>query len=189
MIRPLLPSDREELARGYRELSEESRRRRFFSPPPRLSEALLDYLTDLDFDRRFALAADLDDEPERPGVGVARWVRKRDDPTRAEAAVTVADSWQGRGIGTALLLALVEAAVERGITTFVADVLWENRALLETLRELGARVGPAEPGVARVEFDLPRPGPTVDGPTLDGTALDGTALHRLLVASAEIGAS
>jgi protein lysine acetyltransferase len=175
VIRPLVPSDREELARGYLELSDESRRRRFFSPPARLSDALLDYLTELDFDRRFALVAHLRDDPDQRGLGVARWVRSRDDPTRAEAAVTVADRWQGRGIGTELLLALVEAATGRGITTFVADVLWDNRILLDTLRQLGARVDPAEPGVARVEFDLPEP----------GTALDGTALHRMLVASAE----
>lgn len=174
LIRPLLPSDREELALAYEQLSEGSRRLRFFSPPRRLSAALLDYLTDLDFDRRFALVAQIRDGPERPGLGVARWIRDRIDPSKAEAAVTVADDWQGRGIGTQLLLALVEAAADRGITTFVADVLWENAALLDTLRESGARVKPSEPGVARVEFDLPAP----------GTDLVDTALHRMLVAVA-----
>ncbi len=174
VIRPLLVSDREELARGYEELSETSRRRRFFSPPSRLSDSLLDYLTDLDFDQRFAWAAHLEDDPDRRGVGVARWVRDRDDPTKADAAVTVADRWQGKGLGTQLLIALVEAAVERGITAFVADVLWENTMLLDTLRDLGAHVRPSEPGVARVEFDLPTP----------GSEIDGTAIHEMLVASA-----
>jgi acetyltransferase len=173
-IRPLLASDRDELARGYEQLSAESRRRRFFSPPSRLSDSLLDYLTELDFDRRFALVAHLRDDPDQQGIGVARWVRDRRDPTKAEAAVTVVDGWQGRGVGTQLLLALVDAAAERGITTFVADVLWENRTLLDTLRRLGARVEATEPGVARVEFDVPAP----------GTDLDGTAIHRMLVAAA-----
>lgn len=170
-----MPSDRDELAQGYDQLSEGSRRRRFFSPPTRLSAALLDYLTDLDFDQRFALVAQIADDAEMRGLGVARWVRDRTDPSKAEAAVTVADAWQGRGIGTQLLLALVEAAVERGITAFVADVLWENTALLDTLRALGAHVRPSEPGVARVEFDLPEA----------GVELTGTAIHRMLVASAE----
>lgn len=174
VLRPLRPSDRQELAQGYDELSAESRRRRFFSPPSRLSPSLLDYLTDLDFDQRFALVAQLGDDPAGWGLGVARWVRDRSDPTRAEAAVTVADEWQGRGIGTQLLLALVEAAIERGITAFLADVLWENTALLDALRERGARIDRSEPGVARVQFDLPEP----------GTDLDGTAIHRMLVASA-----
>lgn len=179
VIRPLLASDRQELARGYQQLSEESRRRRFFSPPSRLSEALLDYLTELDFDRHVAFGAQLRDDPERQGIGVARWIRDRADPTRAEAAVTVADRWQGRGIGTQLLSTLVEVAAERGITTFVADVLWENKAFLETLRRLGARVESSEPGVARVEFDLPAP----------GVELEGTAIHRMLVASAAASSS
>ena len=174
VIRPLLATDREQLARGYDALSEESRRRRFFSPPARLSGALLDYLTELDFDRHVALVAELPDQPDEPGLGVARWIRDRDDPTRAEAAVTVADRWQGRGIGTQLLIALVEAAAERGITTFVATVLWENTALLDTLGQLGARVWAAEPGVATVEFDLPA----------SSDELAGTALHWLMVASA-----
>jgi GNAT superfamily N-acetyltransferase len=174
VIRPLLARDRQELARGYEQLSEESRRRRFFSPPSQLSDSLLDYLTELDFDRHFALAVHLRDDPDQPGLGVARWVRDRNDPTKAEAAVTVADRWQGKGIGTQLLVALVKAAAERGITTFVADVLWENTTLLDTLRQLGARVQASEPGVARVEFDLPAP----------GVELGGTAMHQILVASA-----
>lgn len=177
-IRALLPTDRDELALGYLQLSEQSQRRRFFSPPSRLSESLLDYLTKLDFDQRFALVAYMEGDPAKGGVGVARWVRDHDDPWKADAAVTVADRWQGRGIGTQLLIALVEAAGEHGITTFVADVLWENAALLETLRELGASIHPSEPGVARVEFALPPP----------GQAVHGTAVHRMLVASAASGA-
>lgn len=175
VIRPLLPSDRDELAQGYEVLSVDSRRKRFFSPPKRLSQSLLDYLTELDFDQRFAWVAQLRDVPDPQGLGIARWVRDHDDPTKADAAVTVADEWQGRGLGTQLLLALVEAAAERGIETFVADVLWENDAVLEPLRERGARIFPTEPGLARVEFDLPPP----------GTDLKQTAMHRMLVASAE----
>ncbi len=174
VIRPLRPTDREALALGYAELSDESRRRRFFSAPKRLSASLLDYLTDLDFDQRFAWVAHLRDDPDQRGLGVARWVRLREDPTRAEAAVTVADDWQGRGLGTQLLLALIDAASERGITTFVADVLWENKTLLEPLRQLGARVAASEPGMARVEFDLPR----------SETELAASAVHRMLVEAA-----
>ncbi len=154
-IRALLATDREALAEGYAQLSEESKRRRFFSPPKRLSQSLLDYLTDLDYDTRLAIGAHLRGDPEERGLGVARWVRLRDDPTKADAAVTVVDEWQGRGLGTALLLALIECATERGITAFVADVLWENDAVLDALRRLGARVSASEPGLARVEFDLP----------------------------------
>lgn len=169
-LRCLDPSDRNRLAEAYEVLSEESRRRRFFSPPRHLSSRFLDYLTDLDNDERFAWVAF---EPHNPdvGLGIARWVRDHDDPTRAEPAVAVVDSWHGRGLGTALLLALIDVARAKGITTFVAEVLWENDVILDPLKALGARVSPAEPGVALVEFDLPG-------------QLDGSALYRLLTEAA-----
>ncbi len=153
LIRRIRPSDREELSAAYDALSPESRRLRFFSPPTHLSEVLLDYLTQLDFVDRFALVARTADD-ER-GLGIARWIRDRDQPSKAAAAVTVADDWQGRGIGTQLLLALIEEARAAGIDTFVAEVLWDNQILLDPLRRMGAEISASEPGVARVEVDLP----------------------------------
>jgi len=154
LVRPLVPSDRDRLAEGFELLSAESRRLRFFNPPEHLSPRLLDYLTELDYDRHFALAAIAVDEPGEPGVGVARWIRPAGDPTKAEAAVTVLDRYQGRGIGTLLLMELAGRAVELGVRTFVGRVLWENEALLDGLRAFGARIEADEPGVARVEVDL-----------------------------------
>ncbi len=119
-----------------------------------LTPPVLEYLTNIDYDHHYALAAFAADEPGTPGVGVARWVRRSDDPTAAEVAVTVLDAYQRRGIGTLVLVILAERAVARGIHTFVALVMWENDTLLTDLRHIGARVMPDEPGVARVEYDL-----------------------------------
>jgi GNAT superfamily N-acetyltransferase len=157
LVRPLRPNDRGELARGYAALSEEARRTRFFSAPPELSEADLDYLTKLDLYDHFAWAAFALDDPGTPGVGVARYVRDQERDDVAEAAVTVLDSYQQRGLGTLLLLLLAERAQQNGITTFVSYVLWDNKALLDGLAAAGARIEPAEAGVARVEVDLPDP--------------------------------
>lgn len=160
VVHALLPEDRDELRERYVELSPQSRRLRFVSAPVRLSERLLDHLLDVDFDARYAIVARLADEPGTPGVGIARYARRAADPSTAEAAVTVLDGYQGRGIGTILLARLVEAARTAGITTFVADVMWENHDLLGALRNVGATVVPEEPGIAAVRVDLP---PTVDG--------------------------
>lgn len=75
------------------------------------------------------------------------------DATHAEVAVEVADHLHGRGLGTALVARLAKIAEQRGITHFVAEVLSENRAMLDVFREgFDARViqhdGPEE----RVEF-------------------------------------
>ncbi len=156
LVRDLLPSDRDELAQRYCELSPETRRLRFFNAPDHLSERVLDYLMDVDQrDRAAVVAFSLDDG--QIGVGIARYVRDRVDPTCAEAAVTVLDAYQSRGIGTALLRRLADTARANGIETFTASVMWENRELLDNLRSLGAEIAPSEPGVASVRIAGPEP--------------------------------
>src|SRR4051812_18947735 len=116
VIRPLEPSDRDELAAGFRRLSPESRYRRFFAPVPELSRRQLDYLTNVDQHDHVALVAV--DDATGAGVGVARFVRT--GPGVAEPAVVVADDYQHQGVGAALLDRLVERAREEGVTRFVA---------------------------------------------------------------------
>ena len=159
LVRPLLPSDREELAVRYTELSPAARRSRFGSAPDQLSPRQLDQLVDLDFDDRFALAAVAVDEDGEPGVGVARYARHNDDPTVAEVAVVVLDEYQHRGIGSILLWDLVAVARSHGITTFTATVMWARKELLDAIRSAGATVEPAEPGIAAVRFELPDKAP------------------------------
>lgn len=168
LVRPLLYSDRDELEVGFERLSDESKHLRFGSAPAHLGQHDLEYLTNLDYRHHFAWAAFVIDEagPEanrigagvearrEQGVGVARYVRSRGDPTVAEAAVTVADAYQRRGLGTLLIGLLAEAAAGNGVKTFIGHVLWENDALLDGLRAAGARIVAEEPGVARIEADV-----------------------------------
>lgn len=114
-------------------------------------------LTNLDYCDHFAWAAFGIDSPGGPGLGVARYIRDPNHPTTAEAAVTVLDEYQHRGLGSLLLLMLVDEASRHGIRSFVNYVMWENEELLDELRAAGGRVEPDEPGVARVEIDFPPP--------------------------------
>jgi GNAT superfamily N-acetyltransferase len=57
------------------------------------------------------------------------------DQTRAEVAVEVADHLHACGLGTELLERLAAAAEERGVTQFVAEVLPENRLMLDVFRD------------------------------------------------------
>lgn len=174
LVRALRASDRDEMAARYEELSPASRRLRFFNAPEHLSERVLDYLVDVDGLNRFALVAQAIDEPGQPGVAVARCARDLNDPSSAEAAVTVIDSQRNRGIGTILLVSLADEAVAHGITRFTASVMWENQDLLDALRAYGAVVAPDEPGVAAVSVELPR----------DSKEFVGSPLSRVLHAVA-----
>lgn len=159
LIRPLLYSDRYELADAYLRLTEQTRRRRFFEAPPELSERDLEYLTNLDYGDHFAWAAFDLDSPGCPGIGVGRYVRDRGHPAQAEVAVTVTDPCQHRGLGTLLLLLLAERAASQGVSSLVGYMRWENVEALTGLREAGALVEADEPGVARVEIRIPPTGP------------------------------
>lgn len=72
-------------------------------------------------------------------VGHALYVRI--GPSLAEVAVEVADRVHGEGLGTILIGRLAEIAERRGITRFVAEVLSENKEMLDVFHEgFGARV-------------------------------------------------
>ncbi|HEX6419801.1 MAG TPA: GNAT family N-acetyltransferase [Acidimicrobiales bacterium] len=174
-VRPLVYGDRFELAAGFSALSLRSRERRFFDAPETLDAEDLEYLTNIDYHDHYALAALLPGRPPPNGVGVARYVRETGDPSVAEVAVTVLDEHQRRGVGTLLTRALGEVALANGIHTFVSYVLWDNAGAIDLLRETGARVTPAEPGIARVEVDLPA---RVD-------EVPDSYLHRLIAGFAE----
>jgi GNAT superfamily N-acetyltransferase len=157
LIRPLVYGDRFELAVGFSELSLRSRQLRFFQAPEALGPDELEYLTNLDYESHFALAALLLGGPAPEGIAVGRYLRDPSDPTLAEVAVTVMDDHQRRGVGTLLTRELGEVAAERGIRTLVSYVLWGNDLAVDALANEGARVTSAEPGIARIEIDLPLP--------------------------------
>jgi RimJ/RimL family protein N-acetyltransferase len=157
MIRPIRPEDREALERAFARLSERSRYTRFLAPMERLSPTMLAYLTEVDHSDHEALLAF--DRESGDAVGVARYVRT--NGSSAEAAVTVIDDWQGRGLGTGLTSLLAERALEEGIDRFTAVLLAENEEMLSLLESLGeVRVTAREAGTLNVEVPLEpeRPG-------------------------------
>jgi hypothetical protein len=101
------------------------------------------------------VAIDLD-RPEDPGIGVARFIRDPFERQVAEAAVTVADRYQGQGAGTLLLGALAARAREEDITVFRHYVLAGNEAMLEVFDHLGATRGLEAGGLWRVDLELPK---------------------------------
>lgn len=135
LIRAVRPADRELFVAGFERMSSESRYRRFMSVKKHLSERELDFFTHLDHDRHEAIGA-IDLATEQ-GVGVARMHRRDDDLEVAEAAVTVVDDWQGRGLGSVLLERLAGRARELGVKHFEASLFTSNKAMLRLFERLG----------------------------------------------------
>ena len=147
IVRAILPADRDRIRRLLDRMSPLTRYRRFLTPVPRPTAAMIEYLVTVDYRDRLALVAVAGDEI----VAVARYDRLAApaDPGEAEAAIVVEDAWQRRGLGTQLLVRLIAAARERGIHTFVAEVLAENRPMMGLLRAVGdaARIAADGPEV------------------------------------------
>lgn len=168
LIWRLTLADAPVLADTFERLSEESRRLRFLGPKPTLSASELRYLTDVDGHHHEALGAF--DPATGRGVAIARFVRIPDDHDgaepddsrrdRAEVAVTVADDWQGNGLGKLMLSRLADRAREEGVRSFTALVLSDNQGIQTLLSKIDPdptvhRLGN---GVAEYEIELGRRG-------------------------------
>ena len=159
VLRLVQPSDATLLLRGFERLSIESRYRRFFTPKKALSPVEVKYFTDCDGINHFAIGALVERaDGSEEGVGVARFVRVPADPLAAEAALTIIDDCQHKGIGRMLLERLLAAAAERGLRELRFSVLAANGSMLDLLRRFERPTGrPLQslPGGGVVEFTMP----------------------------------
>lgn len=156
-LRPIRPNDKEELARAFSRLSPASRYMRFHAAKHHLTAEDLRYLTEVDGEDHLAIVAVIPshDLREDTGIGVARFIRDAKEPELAEAAITVSDEYQGRGLGKLLLQRLVRAARERHIRRFRAEVLAENAPMVHLLREAGAEVVRSDGASLVLEVPIP----------------------------------
>jgi len=154
MLRPVLPGDTQRVAHGHVMFSPETLYRRFLSVRTPTATVLA-YLFEVDYVDHFVWV--VTDGEDGPVIADGRFVRDQDDPANAEIAFTVADEYQGRGIGSMLFAALAVAARVDGITRFHARVLADNlpaRALLDRLDAPWIR---EEPGIVAATIQVPEP--------------------------------
>jgi GNAT superfamily N-acetyltransferase len=135
-IRAIRPDDQERLHEHFKGLSELSIYYRFMGFKRDLSPQDLKRLTELDFKNHVGLAATVTENGRERFVGVGRYICGA-DPDRAEVAFAILDGYQGRGIGTLLLRHLSLIADANGVAEFYADVLGENRQMLEVFAHNG----------------------------------------------------
>jgi RimJ/RimL family protein N-acetyltransferase len=148
--RPIRPADKAALTSFFEGLSDESRRRRFLGPKPRLTSRDLAFLTEVDGCRHVALVA-VDDHGAI--VAVARYAPWHDRPGHAELAVAVTDAWHGQGLGSALGEALLEHARRTRVVALTGSTLSENTPARALLRRLGFKRVGISSGVS--EYELP----------------------------------
>jgi len=137
VVRPIRPQDAGRLQDYLRDLSVETRRRRFLGAVSELAPAQLDRLTRMDRPGGLVLLgfADIGEHVVAEAIMVTA-----EDSERCEIALSVADAWQGRGLGALLLRNLECRARLFGARYLIGDVLRTNEAMKGLARKAGFAV-------------------------------------------------
>lgn len=136
----ITPKDQERLSKAFELLSVDSRYKRFLSYFKHLSPEMLDYLTGADQRDHIAWGAKNHHKPNEPGVGTARFIRDKHNMDTAEIAITVIDSYQGKGIGNVLFGIMYHLARFHAVKFFKGSVIPENVYVLNKLRDMCSEV-------------------------------------------------
>ncbi|WP_026875936.1 GNAT family N-acetyltransferase [Jiangella gansuensis] len=185
-LRPILPADAERLVEFYARVSDRSKYYRFFAPYPTLTSRDVDHFTNVDHADRVALILLVGDDM----IAVGRY--ERVNRTEAEVSFLVEDGHQGRGVGSVLLEHLAQAARERGLRRFVADILPANRKMITVFADAGYTVDNSyEDGVVHVEFEITPTGPSLEVMAAREHRAEARSIERLLTprSVAVVGAS
>ena len=134
MLRPIRPDDAEREHAFVAKLSVASRYSRFQYPVSALSPEMMARFTQLDYDREMALLLLVPGTDEI--AAVARYF-PNPDRISVEFACVVADAWQGRGVGTLLMKALIACARAAGYASMDGAVLSANAGMLALVGYLG----------------------------------------------------
>ncbi len=153
LLRPVLPGDAERF-KSNGSFSRETLHRRYQGGGP--TGGRLAYLFEVDYVDHFVWV--VTDGVDGPVIADARFIRDESDLTSAEVALTVADAYQDRGIGTLLLCALAVAASVDGIERFHGRVHSDNPPARALGDKVNARWGQEEPGVVATTGEIPAPG-------------------------------
>jgi acetyltransferase len=133
------------LVRG---LSSESRYFRFVSSMRELPERLLSRLTLIDYDREMALVAAYRERTAGPDgtfteseriIGVSRYVTNPDKST-CEFSLVIADEFSGQGLGSRMMLSIIELARSKGLAQIEGLVLSKNAPMLKLMRSLDFQI-------------------------------------------------
>ena len=136
-----------------RNLSPESRWMRFLGQIGDPSDSLIRKLTELDYQHDMAFIALSRESGIVREVGVSRYSLAPDGQS-CECAVTVADAWQGKGLGTVLMRDLIDIARRRGIRFMFSMDANENERMRELARDLGFKREQAPDDPTRVIHQL-----------------------------------
>ena len=135
-LRPVKTTDGPLLLKLFKKLSPSSVYLRFLSPMHNLPENLVYQFTHIDYKKDFGLVALMNIGNSNTIIGVGRYAYypEREQP---ELAVVVRDDWQGKGLGSILLMRVINIGRENGFSRFGATIDPENQTIVNIFKRSG----------------------------------------------------
>jgi acetyl coenzyme A synthetase (ADP forming)-like protein len=154
LLRPIEKSDVPLWLAFFSQLSTNTKYFRFHYIPKEMTEEDAIHYCTVDYKNSFAYVAEIGKGNDRKIIAITRYYRLPNKRS-AEVAFAIEDAHQNIGLGTRLIQALVNVARENDISIFEADVLGENRQMMEAFRDYGFHVSSTlENGVYHVTFPI-----------------------------------
>ncbi len=152
--RPIKPADEKPLRDMFYSLSSRSIYLRFFMPLKDMSHYRTQPFVSIDYKNELAIVGTIQDTSGEKIIAVGRYIKNPGTST-AETAFLVQDQWQSKGIGKFLLEYLVKIARENGFTGFTAEVLLENKNMLQVVHNSSYKItSKFEDGIYHISFSF-----------------------------------
>jgi acyl-CoA hydrolase/GNAT superfamily N-acetyltransferase len=135
-LRPVKISDEPLLKDFFYSLSDRSLSRRFMSMRKDIPHQLLQEFAIIDFTREMVILAVLSNQQKEELIGIGQYAIDAAAHS-AEVALVIQDEYQHQGLGTELLKYLTYLAKKQGLLGFTAEVLLENRPMLNLFENMG----------------------------------------------------
>lgn len=139
LLRPMKHTDDKLWVELYNSLSAMSKYYRFFTSHRQPTPEMINQYVHIDYVNNFAIVAILTEQGKERMLGVARYVLDP-PPDSAELAVAIADDWQGKGLGTKMLMHLLQIMIRRKIKRVHGDIFLENRKMMQLMHESGFKL-------------------------------------------------
>ena len=156
-IRPIRSDDAPRLQVTFNRLSSQTIYLRFFETFKKLSDKQAKYFANVDYQERMALVAEVKEAGEDSIIAVARYDMLSDsEPGVAESAIVVRDDYQNRGLGTIIMIRLLNYAREHGVASFLATIHASNARIMNFVKRSGFPFERKmiEPGIMQVRVIL-----------------------------------
>jgi len=133
-FRAIKPSDEDEMRRLFYRFSDQTVYYRYFSPIKMMPHMKMQEYVNVDYKKIMSIVGIIEESGAEHIIAEARYVRVKES-NFADVAFIVEEKYQGIGMGTFLLKKLTKIARKKGIDGFTADVITDNKPMLNVFEK------------------------------------------------------